>query len=178
MLDQQVVRAALKSFKNLFSATNPSTSSLSPSSYYLRLLIGPAQPPRLNESSWKDPGVVILLLEWRAALVVREHAQTSADPDATVNQRVSKAVTEAFIAGQVGDIIKTLLLPSHEAEAVRALYILVTIHLAPRDPRSLTQVTSICSQWSREGSLIFSLLGCYRLVMQAQALVTLLVPSA
>lgn len=126
MLDQQVVRAALKTFKNLFSSQTQSASALSPSSYYLRLLIQPrTQPPELTEDSWKDPGVAVLLLEWRAALVVHEHAQTSAHPDATVNQRVSKAVTEAFIGAQVLAIIRNLPLKGKDGQVIGSLYLLV-----------------------------------------------------
>ncbi|KAF9456699.1 acyl-CoA dehydrogenase/oxidase C-terminal [Collybia nuda] len=125
VLDQQVVRAALKSFRTLFSTKTPSTSSLSPSSYYLRLLIQPATlPPELTEASWKDPSIAALLLEWRAALMVYEHAQTSSDPDASVNQRVSKGVTEAFIGSQVLEIIKELPLLSENGRVVSKLYLL------------------------------------------------------
>ena len=68
----------------------------------------------------------ILLLEWRAAVLVREHSQTVAEPDATVNQRVSKAVTEAFVAAQVGEIITSLSLSASSAHTVRTLYMLVS----------------------------------------------------
>ncbi|RDB17664.1 Peroxisomal acyl-coenzyme A oxidase 1 [Hypsizygus marmoreus] len=128
VLDQQVVRAALKSFGTLFSSNSPSTSvsSLSPSSQYLRLLLQPAAPlPSPTGDGWGDPAAAILLLEWRAALLVREHAQTADEPDASVYQRVSKAVTEAFVAVQVGEIIKTLTsLPAHDAHVIRSLYTL------------------------------------------------------
>jgi hypothetical protein len=127
VLDQQVVRAALKSFRSLVSTQSPSASTLSPSSYYLRLLLEPTSKPLdLSESSWQDPATSILLLEWRAALLVHEHSRTVAEPDASVNQRVSKAVTEAFIAAQVGEIINSLSLPADSTPSVRALYILVS----------------------------------------------------
>ncbi|KAF5376636.1 hypothetical protein D9615_007859 [Tricholomella constricta] len=125
VLDQQVVRAALKSYKALFSLSpTPSASSLSPSSNYLRLLLPPSQPPQVTDSAWHDPAFAITLLEWRAAILVREHARTFADPDASVNQRVAKAVTEAFIAVQVGEIMKNLTLPAPTGDVVRSLYTL------------------------------------------------------
>ncbi|KAF8056038.1 peroxisomal oxidase [Lyophyllum atratum] len=124
VLDQQVVRAALKSYKTLFSSADPPASSLSPSSHYLRLLLPSNQPPTATDASWQDPAFAISLLEWRAALLVQEHAQTFEIPDASVNQRVSKAVTEAFIAVQVGEIIANLVLSAPTREVVRSLYTL------------------------------------------------------
>ncbi|RDB19273.1 Peroxisomal acyl-coenzyme A oxidase 1 [Hypsizygus marmoreus] len=143
VLDQQVVRAALKSFSTLFSSKFPSASvsSLSRSSQYLRLLLRPAAP--LPESSWG----------W-VALLVREHAQTADEPDAAVYQHVSKAVTEAFMAVQVGEINQTLTsLPVHDAHVIRSLYtlyLLTTVEaglvdllsfglLLPRVSRSLSR---------------------------------------
>lgn len=46
-----------------------------------------------------------MLLEWRAAFLVHELAQTVDQPDANIAQRVSKAVTEAFVAARVGEMI-------------------------------------------------------------------------
>lgn len=57
--------------------------------------------------------------------MVNEHAQNVADQDASVNQRVSKAVTEAFVAVQVRSIIKNLALPEKDTTVLRALYTLV-----------------------------------------------------
>ncbi|KAJ4480822.1 peroxisomal oxidase [Lentinula aciculospora] len=117
VLDQQVVRAALKAFHNLFGLerkTRPLTSTiqnLTPSSYYLRLLSSPEnEPPILEDSdglnsSWNNSETLILLLEWRAALVVHEMAQTTQDPDTTIYQRVSKSITEAFVGQRVGEMI-------------------------------------------------------------------------
>lgn len=114
VLDQQVVRAALKVLKTLLSSgAKPDASKLSPSSYYLRLLVpssSPAKPefaPSVEE--WLgSPSIAVLLLEWRAALVVQELARNAKDLDASVFQRASKAVTEAFVARQVGDMIDGL----------------------------------------------------------------------
>jgi acyl-CoA oxidase len=130
-LDQQVVRSALKSYRNLFSSDLPSLSSLSPSSNYLRLLL---TPPALNVSlsiqDFADPNTSILLLELRAALIVQDHAKNleTGEIDASVNQRVSKAVTEAFIAVQVASMIKGLEdvgINGNDADVVKKIYLLV-----------------------------------------------------
>ncbi|KAJ7493615.1 peroxisomal oxidase [Mycena latifolia] len=128
VLDGQVLRAALKAFRALFTTTPPpSTSSLSPTSYYLRLLLDKnLVPPELSAESWTQPATAILLLEWRAALLVHEIAQTIEAPDATATQRVSRAVTEAFVAARVGEMIDALgtALKQREAEVVKQVYIL------------------------------------------------------
>ncbi|KII94224.1 hypothetical protein PLICRDRAFT_420565 [Plicaturopsis crispa FD-325 SS-3] len=132
VLDQQVVRAAVKSYKNLMTSNDPSV--LSPSSNYLRLLLAPPHNPSVT--SWNDPAVAIQYLEWRAALLVRERAVHHADPDASADQRVSKAVTEAFVAVQVGDIIASLPLAPKEGAAVGALfrlYLLTTLEAGLTD---------------------------------------------
>lgn len=112
MLDQQVIRAALKAFQKVLSSrSSPSSSTaplqLSPSADYLRLLVDPSNtPPILDQSvCWHDPATSVTLLEWRAALLVHELAQTAKNPDANMYQRVSKAVTEAFVAARVGEMI-------------------------------------------------------------------------
>ncbi|KAJ3996037.1 peroxisomal oxidase [Lentinula boryana] len=114
VLDQQAVRAALKAFHGLFGAegrSRPSSSTiakLTPSSYYLRHLSSPTnEPPILkgSDSSWNNVENLILLLEWRAALLVHEIAQTAQDPDATIYQRVSKGTTEAFVGRRIGEMI-------------------------------------------------------------------------
>jgi hypothetical protein len=147
----------LKSLKALFSSQTPSVSSLSPSSYYLRLLIQPGvQPPELNDFSWRDPSIAALLLEWRAARMVYEHAQTSTEPDATVSQRVSKAVTEAFIASQVLEILKNLSLPDESGKAVGTLYLLASSLHLPSEGTRLNFRHSICLRRLRRGLWIFS----------------------
>ncbi|KAJ3503355.1 hypothetical protein NLJ89_g8475 [Agrocybe chaxingu] len=132
VLDQQVVRAALKSYRAVFAAGPPKVDSLSPSSAYLRYLVNPpAVPSAFAEKEWRDPVTSILVLELRAALVVRELAQNVDIQDASVNQRVSKAVTEAFVATQVGDMIKNgLKLPENDGKVVSKvflLYLLTTV---------------------------------------------------
>lgn len=128
VLDQQVVRSVLKSYRNLFSSSPPSLSSLSPFSNHLRLLL---TPPALNVSltvqDFNDLKTSITLLELRAALMVQDHAKNS-DIDANVNQRLSKAVTEAFVAVQVGEMIKGLGdvgVKGNDASVVEKVYLLV-----------------------------------------------------
>lgn len=126
MLDQQVVRAALKSYNKIFSDKSPSTDMLSPSSHYLRLLLKTSSgPPNLVNASWRNHSLVILLLEWRAAFIVQELAQHPSNPDASANQRVSKAVSEAFVAVQVGQMIAELKVADQEKRAISNLYLLV-----------------------------------------------------
>lgn len=131
VLDQQVVRAALKSYRNLFDSKNPSAINLSPSSSYLRLLLNlTSRPSVATDASWREGSTIILLLEWRAALIVNEYAQNAKAPDASVNQRVSKAVSEAFVATQVGEILKSLQqsgLQNKEAEVLSNVYLLVRV---------------------------------------------------
>ena len=76
---------------------------------------------------WGNPRRVVELLERRAACMVRERAKYDADPDASMEQRVSRAVTDAFVAAQVGDIIDGLddSISGKEAAVLRKLYTLV-----------------------------------------------------
>ncbi|CAA7261995.1 unnamed protein product [Cyclocybe aegerita] len=132
VLDQQVVRAALKSYHAVFASSSPTVDSLSPSSAYLRYLVNPpAVPSVFAEKEWRDPVTAILVLELRAALVVRELVQNAEARDASANQRVSKAVTEAFVATQAGDMIKNALkLPGNDGKVVSKvflLYLLTTV---------------------------------------------------
>ncbi|TRM55468.1 acyl-CoA dehydrogenase/oxidase C-terminal [Schizophyllum amplum] len=126
VLDQQVVRAALKAYK----ALNSSANDLPPSSAYLQRLMDVNDgPPRIKFDSLGPDAVklappldnviaqlngVVALLEWRAALVVRELANNRksldvgsgfADADAT---RVARAVTDAFVAGRVADMARNM----------------------------------------------------------------------
>lgn len=128
VLDQQVTRAALKSYRALLSSSSPSESQLSPSTQYLRVFLpGHSQPPSIN-AKWDDPQTAILLLEWRAALSVKAYATHHEDSDASIDRRVSKAITEAFVASQVGEMLKTLQdkLPGREAQVLRRLFTLVS----------------------------------------------------
>ncbi|KAG1844706.1 peroxisomal oxidase [Suillus subluteus] len=125
VLDGQVVRAATKLCKAVLSSTTD-VSKLLPSSAYLRLLSTTSKaPPQVTASTWHNVQSVVLLLEWRAALMVKNFTQTptSGDVDASVNQRLAKAVTEAFVAAQVGEMINNLAnLPSEDAKVVGCLY--------------------------------------------------------
>jgi len=65
--------------------------------------------------------------------MVKNFVQTQAkgDVDANVNQRLARAVTEAFVAVQVGEMINNLTaLPSQEAKVVGRLYKLVGYYFA------------------------------------------------
>ncbi|KAK7055264.1 acyl-coenzyme A oxidase [Favolaschia claudopus] len=130
VLDQQVVRAALKTFRGLSPTKVP---SLSITSLYLRhLLDKDSAPPSLDDQAWTQPTFAILLLEWRAAFLVQEIANTTSAPEPTAAHRASRAVTEAFVAGRVGELITGLdaALKSREAAVVRKvylLYLLVTV---------------------------------------------------
>lgn len=113
VLDQQVVRAALKSYANILKKQD--TSTLSPSNAYLRFLVqnnnnnsNNATPSVSSPDAWQKPTTAILLLELRAALLVRELARSTDNPDASVSHRVGKAVTEAFVAARVGEMIQGL----------------------------------------------------------------------
>ncbi|KAJ6554277.1 acyl-CoA oxidase [Mycena capillaripes] len=143
VLDGQVLRAALKAFRGIFATTPSATaSSLAPTSQYLRLLLDQnLLPPELSPASWTQPATAILLLEWRAALLVHESAQTLSEPDATTTQRVSRAVTEAFVAARVGEMIDSLsaALQPREAEVVKKVY---TLYLLTTVESSLVDLLS------------------------------------
>ncbi|KAG1777940.1 peroxisomal oxidase [Suillus placidus] len=125
VLDGQVVRAATKLCRAVLSSTS-AIDKLSLPSAYLRLLSATSEaPPQVTATTWHDVHSVVLLLEWRAALMVKNFTQTPAngDVDANVNQRLAKAVTEAFVAAQVGEMINNLaVLPSEDARVVGCLY--------------------------------------------------------
>lgn len=129
MLDQQVVRAALKAYDTLVARKTTSTSHLTPSSAYLRLLV--QDEPTADTSSsttWKDPRTAILLLEKRAAAMVQERAKHRDDPDASSDHRVARAVVDAFVAAQVGANIRDSesVIGGREAQVLKKLYLLVS----------------------------------------------------
>ena len=127
MLDQQVVRAALKAFDALVVRKTRRASELTPSTSYLRHLASSSSSSGLV-LNWSDPQSIIALLERRAAAMVQERATHLTDPDASLDQRVSRAVTDAFIAAQVGEIIKLVeeTVGGKDAAVLRALYNLVS----------------------------------------------------
>lgn len=84
----------------------------------------------MSASAWDDPQTSILLLEWRAAHIVRARAEHADDPDASTDQRVSRAVSEAFIAAQVGEMLASSPLKGDEARVVALLFKLVCLRLS------------------------------------------------
>lgn len=133
VLDQQVVRAALKAFDALVVKKTRSTSDLTPSTSYLRHLAGSPPSNPSSPLAWDDPQTSVALLEQRAAQIVQERAHRLSDPDASMDQRVSRAVTDAFVAVQVGKIIDALgaELGKKDAATLRKLYTLVRRALRP-----------------------------------------------
>lgn len=59
---------------------------------------------------------------------MKAYATYQQDPDSNVDRRVSKAVTEAFVASQVGEMLKTSedKLPAREAQVLKKLFTLVS----------------------------------------------------
>lgn len=129
MLDQQVVRAALKSFRAFRDSSW--ASQLSPSTAYLQHLpnsslqsLGKLSTESFN---WTDPAWCIRVLEQRAARLVAALDEHADEPDPSEYQRVSKAVTEAFVAARVGEMIKDAASLSLETrDAITRLFILVS----------------------------------------------------
>lgn len=124
VLDGQVVRAAMKSYHAFMSTPS---SPLGVHSSYIRLLKGNDPKPVLKEPTtttiWQNSNSIVHLLEWRAALVLSEVVRHVDDLDANANQRLSKAVTDAFVAVKIGEMITGLdVLPRREGDVIRALY--------------------------------------------------------
>lgn len=69
-----------------------------------------AAPDASSPSAWTNHHLLVQVLEWRAARVVETYASLNAkgEIDASADQRVSRAVTEAFVAGQVFEMIDAL----------------------------------------------------------------------
>ncbi|KAK7684475.1 hypothetical protein QCA50_012422 [Cerrena zonata] len=132
VLDQQVARAAVKAY-NTFISKPEAESNLSPSTQYLRTL-GDIRST-IPATSWTDPQVLVNLLERRAAKAVQHHVKHLDNPDAGANQRVSRAVGEAFVAAQTLNSIGTIpaVLSKPELDAVTSLlilYLLTTVEAA------------------------------------------------
>ncbi len=138
VLDLQVVRAALKAYSRFVSAEKPSICNLSPSTQYLHLLLEPVV--ETTAFSWQDPGSCVHLLERRAVSLLRDLVLHDSDRDASVEERVSRAVTEAFVAEQImayiGDIQNGL--PGKSAEVLRDLLHLVRLLYLMLPPFSQT----------------------------------------
>jgi hypothetical protein len=97
--------------------------------------------------TWTDITALVQLLEWRAARIVQELARNPDVVDASMNQRVSKAVTEAFVAAQVAEIVADLTLPSTEREVVTDVYKLVSSCLLSQ--RHLLKFVTVPSHHNR-----------------------------
>ncbi|TFK85181.1 acyl-CoA oxidase [Polyporus arcularius HHB13444] len=138
VLDQQVVRAALKAFDALVAKKTRNVDELTPSTVYLRHLASSSSP---SSPSWDDPQNVVSLLEKRAAAMVQERAKHLQDPDASADQRVSRAVTDAFVAAQVCEFIKSLRETVGGKEAV-VLSKLYNLHLLTTAESGLVDILS------------------------------------
>jgi acyl-CoA oxidase len=135
ILDQQVVRAALKSLDRL---SKSSDAEPSPSSYYLRHVARAGQKAPSGPYEWHNPQTAIKLLEWRAALMVQSFARNAktTGADGGVYYRLSRAITEAFIAARVGDMITEIKLNANEKRVLNQLlnlYLLTTIEVSLAD---------------------------------------------
>ena len=126
VLDLQIVRGALKAYRNLrtrdFSAE--AVARLPLSTVYLRFLAkAPIQP---IEPDWTEASQVVCLLERRAAAMVAYRADES-NIDASVDNRVSKAAIDAYLAVRVLALIQGAqsALSAHEARVVSKLFTLV-----------------------------------------------------
>ncbi|KLO15570.1 peroxisomal oxidase [Schizopora paradoxa] len=141
VLDQQVVRATLKSYKEVLSRKSFDNSELSPFSSYLRLLQSGTESSSIEFRSielWHDWKTLILVLEWRAALLVEARANSSSEIYS--DQRVSKAVSDAFVASQIGEMISNLSLQRSDQLIISnllTLYLLCTVESALVDLLSL-----------------------------------------
>lgn len=123
-----MVRAAVKAYKRYASALNPDPSTLSPSTSYLRLL-GTALRDDVTFGAWADPHTSIHLLELRAVWMVHNYAKHEDAPDASAPQRVSRAVSDAFVAAQVEMFIHELpsQMPDKDARVIKGLLTLVSV---------------------------------------------------
>jgi len=141
VLDQQVVRAALKSHQETVTQKSFNVSSLSPFSSYLRLLRPGTKSLSIDEcniETWQNWQTVVLVLEWRAALLVAARARSSAEVYS--DQRVSRAVSDAFVATQIGEMISSIPLQGPDRTIVvklLTLYIICTAESALVDLLSL-----------------------------------------
>ncbi|KAI5121476.1 hypothetical protein M0805_003932 [Coniferiporia weirii] len=158
VLDQQVVRAALKACNDLTATKLSSPVPLSPFNAYLRHLQKAdteSQKRPYEAPLWTDWHVPILVLELRAARAVEERfiAQALEEVDASSDHRVSRAVTEAYVAVQVGEMIRTLPLSEESASIVKTLlklYLLSTVETAMADILSFNIISSRLTGRGRE----------------------------
>ncbi|KAI5888066.1 acyl-CoA oxidase [Schizophyllum commune H4-8] len=139
VLDQQVVRAALKAYR----ALKPGAKGLPPSSAYLQRLSDGASPPSgfvisSLDGLTSEPSPLVVLLEWRAALVVRE-LHSAGEVTGMEAARAARAVTDAFVAARVADMAREVEkdgVRKEDAVVVRtlfALYLLASAEAALPD---------------------------------------------
>ncbi|KAJ7203042.1 hypothetical protein GGX14DRAFT_570302 [Mycena pura] len=112
------LRPALQSFRSVVAAGAPATTAS-----YLHLL---------PDKNWLPPELSPISRNAEcAALLVHKSAQTIGEPDtsATVTQRVSRAVTEAFVAARVGEMIQGVgnTLKLREADIIEKVYLLPVV---------------------------------------------------
>ncbi|KAL4077427.1 acyl-CoA dehydrogenase/oxidase C-terminal [Scleroderma citrinum] len=120
VLDGQVARAAVKSYKSSLSVPD---QPLGIYFSYIRLLNGKHPIPIVDARTWQDSQAVVHLLEWRAALMLKNHVQTMDKLDANANHRLSAAITDAFVAQQIRETIAGLTkLPKREGDVIGKLY--------------------------------------------------------
>ncbi|KZT00615.1 acyl-CoA oxidase [Laetiporus sulphureus 93-53] len=129
VLDMQVVRGALKSLRNLQSSKSKSSvvSSLPQSSAFVRFILPEyASVAAAQALNWSDPKISIVLLERRAAAMVQNRATHERDPDASMDNRVSRSAAEAYFGVRIGEFIEGLgkTLKPHEAEIVGKMFTL------------------------------------------------------
>jgi len=143
VLDQQVVRAALKVHQEAVSRKTSDLSSLSPFSSYLRLLQPGTTPPSYDVETWQNCRSIVLPLEWRAALLVAARARSSSEVYS--DQRVSRAVSDAFVSTQIGKMVLSMPLQSSDQAIVvnlLTLYLICTVESGLVDFLSLGLLSS------------------------------------
>lgn len=132
---------------------------------------------------WTDWRVVVEVTEWRAARTVqaRAIAQQTGSVDASSDQRVSRAVTEAYVATQVGEMIRslsreglgdsevilrsllhlvssfTIVMNFAWTDAFRGQYLLSTAEAALVDLLSLAVISQQASRGNKESALMLRL---------------------
>ncbi|KAL4243883.1 Acyl-coenzyme A oxidase [Abortiporus biennis] len=138
LLDQQVVRAAVKAYHAFTNSASSATVQLTPSTNYLRTLVFHTSETSFD---WNDSKDVVRLLQTRAAKVVQQYARQSENLDASADQRVSRAVTDAFVAQQVQTFISALSgeLPGRESLVLTDLF---RLHLLTVAESALVDILS------------------------------------
>lgn len=124
VLDQQVVRAALKALEASRNKSAVTDHIPSPFNAYLLRL----QTRGIEHPTWSNWRTSVALLELRAAKMVEDRfmAEKSGNVDASFNQRISRAVTEAYVAAQIGEMIETLPFGGYSAVTMESLQRLVS----------------------------------------------------